>query len=103
MALLVPIRVTIDQAVDTSSTECSSCHTLAFSTSPGTSDFAAAKCLNGTGYYGCFGGLLPLLRLAASTATTARPRVVTAASTVVVTVVIATVTVIAAVVATSVS
>jgi hypothetical protein len=61
VTLLVPLRVAVDQAIDTGSAEGSSCDALAFSTSPGTSDIAASERFDGTGNDGGFSGLLPLL------------------------------------------
>jgi hypothetical protein len=61
MALLVLLGVAVDQAIDTGSTEGSSGDALAFGSSPGAGDVAAAEGLDGTGDQGGFGGLLPLL------------------------------------------
>jgi hypothetical protein len=81
MSLLVLTGVSVDETVDTSSTEGSSCDTLTLRTSPWTGLLAAAEGFDSTGDYGSFGGLLPLFRLlalASSTAAAARPGVVAA-------------------------
>lgn len=72
MTLFVLLWVSVDEAIDTSSSEGSSSDTLALCACPRARDFAAAEGLDGTGYDGGFGGLLPLLRGAASAA--AAPR-----------------------------
>jgi len=87
MALLVLLGVSVDQAVDTSGTKRSSCNALALLASPWSLDLAGTEGLDSTSNDGGFGGLLPLLRLAATTAAAARPRVITAVPAVVVAVV----------------
>jgi hypothetical protein len=100
MSLLVLARVSVDETVDTGSTESGSCDTLALSTSPWTGFFAAAEGFNSTSDDGGFGGLLPLLRLASSPAAAARTRAISAASAVAVIVVSVSVAIIATVVST---
>jgi hypothetical protein len=101
VTLLVLFRVAVDETIDTSSTEGSCCDSLTFGASPGPGDIATAEGFDSTGYYGGFGGLLPLLRLATSTTAAARPRAVATAAAIVV--IIAAVAVVATVVAASVS
>jgi hypothetical protein len=100
VSLLVLARVSVDETVDTSSTESSSCDTLALGTSPWTGFLAAAEGFDSTGDDSGFGGLLPLLRLASSSAAAARTRAVAAASAVAVVVVSVSVAVVATVVST---
>jgi hypothetical protein len=80
VSLLVLARVSVDETIDTSSTESSSCDTLALGTSPWTGFLAAAEGFDSTGDDSGFGGLLPLLRLASSSAAAARTRAVAAAA-----------------------
>jgi hypothetical protein len=100
VSLLVLARVSVDETVDTGSTESSSCDTLALGTSPWTGFLAAAEGFDSTGDDSGFGGLLPLLRLASSSAAAARTRAVAAASAVAVVVVSVSVAVVATVVST---
>jgi hypothetical protein len=100
VSLLVLARVSVDETVDTSSTESSSCDTLALGTSPWTGFLAAAEGFDSTGDDSGFGGLLPLLRLASSSAAAARTRAVAAASAVAVVVVSVSVAVVATVIST---
>jgi hypothetical protein len=100
VSLLVLARVSVDETIDTSSTESSSCDTLALGTSPWTGFLAAAEGFDSTGDDSGFGGLLPLLRLASSSAAAARTRAVAAASAVAVVVVSVSVAVVATVVST---
>src|SRR5690242_6943009 len=99
MALLVLVGVAVDETVNARSTKGSCCNALALGTRPGTRNLAAAEGLDGTGYQRSFGGLFPLLRLAALAVAAARSRVVAAAAAVVV--IVAAVAVVATVVATS--
>jgi len=84
VTLLVLLGVSVDEPVDTSSTDGSSCDALALLASPGTSDLAAAEGFNGTSDNGSFGGLLPLLGLVVATASTARPGIIAAVAAIVV-------------------
>jgi len=61
MSLLVLAGVSVNETVDTSSTESGSSDTLALGTSPWTGFLAATEGLDGTSNYGGFGSLLPLL------------------------------------------
>jgi len=58
--LLVLAGVSVDETVDTSSTESGSGDTLTLSTSPWTCFLAAAEGLDSASDYGSFGSLLPL-------------------------------------------
>jgi len=61
VSLLVLAGVSVNETVDTSSTESGSGDTLALGTSPWAGFLAATEGLDGTGNYGGFSSLLPLV------------------------------------------
>jgi len=101
VSLLVLTGVSVNKTVDTSGTESGSSNTLALGTSPWAGFLAAAEGLDGTSDKGGFGSLLPLLRLASSSAAATRPGSIAASAVVLISVSVAIVSTVISTVAGS--